>query len=68
MELEIYRISGLNEEHVVVHGIAAYGRYQGIAMIQLPYSERKGVQIQGTLLVGVAKPGLIGWLQRKLMA
>jgi len=67
-----YKITAINNgfeenenEVIEVTGLSA-GDHS--VTVQLPYSYAKGTQVEGTLLVTVAKPGLIGWLQRKLMA
>ncbi len=36
-------------------------------MVQVPYNIARQIRFQGTLLVAVAKPGVIGWLQRLIV-
>jgi hypothetical protein len=70
MEYTITSIKNLAEENenevIELTGDAGSGYFS--ATVQLPYSHRKGTQIDGTLLVTVVKPGLLGWLQRKIVS
>jgi len=67
-----YTITGIyngleeNENEVIdVSGLSA-GDHR--VLVQFPYNHCKGTQVEGTLLVAVAKPGVLGWLQRKLIS
>ena len=68
MEYQITSITnGFEENENEVIEVTGLSAGDHSAKVELPYNHCKGTQIAGTLLVTVAKPGLIGWLQRKII-
>jgi hypothetical protein len=68
MEYTIYSIKNLaeeNENEVIELSGNSAGDFT--AIVQVPYNLARQTRFQGTLLVTVAKPGLLGWLQRKII-
>jgi hypothetical protein len=69
MEYKIISITnGFEENENEVIDVTGLSAEDFSLIIQLPYNHRMGTRIDGTtLLVTVAKPGLLGWLQRKII-
>jgi hypothetical protein len=68
MEYTINSIKNLaeeNENEVIELSGNSAGDFT--VMVQVPFNIARQIRFQGTLLVAVAKPGVIGWLQRKII-
>jgi len=64
MQFTVTSIRKMNK-HMEVIGDAGD---DGGAMVHLPISYAKGLQIDGKLLVAVDKSGLLGWLKRRVLS